>query len=224
MSVLSPHLLEICLLALCACAACWVRPWRLLAFDSPYSLLPALLLLGIALPVLWWWPGAQLGPLLCMVGANLALLALGWPLAVLLFALAAAAGVLTGQAEMGAAAALAFWQGVLPATLGLLGGHALRRVFGTHIASYLLGRAFLLPLLCTFGAAMAAQAVTGRFDALGAQAAPALFLVALIDAMLTATVVTLLVAEQPTWLATWSDRLYLRARRRSESWTRPLRG
>jgi uncharacterized membrane protein len=71
---------------------------------------------------------------------------------------------------------------------------------------------------------MAAQALTGRFDALGAEAAPALLLVALIDAMLTGTVVTLLVAGQPTWLATWSDRLYLRTRRRGESWTRPVRG
>lgn len=224
MSVLAPHLLETCLLVLSASAACWVRPWRLLAFDSPYSLFPALLLLAIALPVLWWWPGAQLAPLLCLLGANLALLALGWPLAVLLFAFAGVGGVLTGHAEPGAAAALAFWHGVLPATLGLLGGHALRKAFGTHIVSYLLGRAFLLPLLCTFGAAMAAQAMTGRFDALGADAAPALLLVALIDAMLTGTVVTLLVAEQPAWLATWSDRLYLRTRRRRESWTRPLRG
>lgn len=218
------HLLETCLLALAVGIACWVRPWRLLALGSPHSLIPPLLLLGIALPVLWWWPGAQMSPLLCLVGANLALLALGWPLAVLLFAFAGAAGVVVGPAELDAAAALAFWHGVLPATLGLLGGHALRKAFGTHPVVYLLGRAFLLPLACTFGAALAAQAWAGRFDALGAGAVPALLLVALIDAMLTALVVALLVAEQPTWLATWSDRLYLRGRRRGETWTRSVRG
>ena len=220
----APHLLEVCLLAVAVGAACWVRPWRLFAIDSPYSLLPALLLLGAALPALWWWPGAQLGSLLCLLGANLALLALGWPLAVLLFAFTGVAGVLAGQADAGTAGALAFWHGVLPATLGLLGGHALRTAFGAHIVSYLLGRAFLLPLACTFGAALAAQAMAGRFDALGADAAPALLLVALIDAMLTGVVVTLLVAEQPAWLATWSDRLYLRARPRGASWTRSARG
>ncbi|MBA2672184.1 hypothetical protein [Ramlibacter sp.] len=223
MSVLAPHLLEICLLALAVGAACWVRPWRLFALDSPYSLLPALLLLGTALPLLWWWQG-PIGTLLCLLGANLALLALGWPLAVLLFAFTGVAGVLTGHADAGAAAAAAFWHGVLPATLGLLGGHAVRTAFGTRVMSYLLGRAFLLPLACTFGAAMAAQAMTGRFDALGADAAPALLMVALIDAMLTGVVATLLVAAQPTWLATWSDRLYLGARRPGESWTRSVRG
>ncbi len=222
--MLVPHLLEVLLLALAVGAACWIRPWRLLAFGSPYSLLPALLLLGAALPMLWWWPGAQVSPLLCLVGANLALLALGWPLAVLLFAAAGLFGVITGFAGWGGAATVAFWHGVLPATLGLLAGHAVRTAFGAHVMVYLLGRAFLLPLAGTFGAALAAQAMTGRFDVLGADAVPALFLVALIDAMLTGMVVTLLVAEQPTWLATWSDRLYLGRRRRGESWTRSARG
>lgn len=40
-------------------------------------------------------------------------------------------------------------------------GHAVRRVFGTHPAAYLLGRAFAVPLLalfaCTLGAAVVEQ-------------------------------------------------------------------
>lgn len=211
----SPHVLEFVLLAAALGIALWVQPWRLLAADSPHALLAPLVVLGVALPMLWWWPGAGISPLLSLLGANLALLALGWPLAVLLFAIAGAFGVLTGDAGWGAAAAVVCWQGILPATLGLLAGHAVRSLFRAHVLSYLLGRAFLLPLLCTFGAALAARALTGRFDALGEDAVPALFLVALIDAMLTGIVAVLLVAEQPAWLATWSDRLYLRSRRRT---------
>jgi uncharacterized membrane protein len=223
MPLFAPHAIEIVLLAAALGIALWVQPWRLLAFDSPYSLLPPLILLGVALPMLWWWPGAGISPLLAMVGANLTLLTLGWPLAVLLFTIAGAFGVLTDYASWGGAAAAVCWQGILPATLGLLAGHAVRTLFRAHVLSYLLGRAFLLPLLCTFAAALAAQAATGRFDVLGADAVPALFLVALIDAMLTGIVAVLLVAEQPGWLATWSDRLYLRTARRA-SWTRPVRG
>jgi uncharacterized membrane protein len=199
------------LLVACVCA-CLVRPWRLLAFDARYDLLTPTLVLAVVLPLLWWWPGREISLLLGLVGANVALLTLGWPLAMLLVAYTAAWGVLEGAASWGPAAAAAFWQGVLPLTLAMLGGALLRRLGATNLFGYLLVRGFLIPLIATFAAAWAAHAFTGKFGELGAHANPALFLTALLDAMFTGMLITMLVMYRPRWLATWSERIYLKGR------------
>lgn len=209
MTLLSPNVFEaLCVGVALACA--WsTRPWRLLAFGSRYELLTPLILALVLLPALWWWPGAQWSRLAALLGANLVLLTLGWPLAILVFVFAAGWGVLIEQAGWLAAFGEAFWRGVAPATMGLFLGHAVRRVLGTHPFVYLLGRGFLLPLGTTFACALMAAAVRDDFVVLGNAATAALALAALGDAMLTGTAVALLVACRPQSLATWSDALYL---------------
>jgi uncharacterized membrane protein len=215
MPLASPHLLETVVLVLALACALSVRPWRLLAYGSPYQLLTPLLLLGVALPLLWWWPGVQLSPLLCLVGVSLALLTLGWPLAVLLLALTAGWGVLAGVASWGTAISTAVWHGILPLTLGLVAGFLLRSAGWTHFFVYLLGRGFLVPLAAGFLSSMAAHQAMDRFISLGSHPTPALFLTALLDAMLTGMAITLLVIHRPQWLATWSERIYLRGHPRA---------
>jgi uncharacterized membrane protein len=208
MGVLSPGLAELLLLGVASAAACMVRPWRLLGPGSRYALWHPLVLALLASSVLWWWRPSEFSSLQALVGAQLVLLVLGWPLAVLAFVACGAVGVALGADPL-AAATTAFWSGVLPATLGLALGHGLRRLIGTHVFGYLLGRAWLVPLACTWSCAMLSHAWLGRHGWLQAEAGPALLLVAVLDAMLTGTVATLLVATCPRCLATWSDALYL---------------
>jgi hypothetical protein len=187
-----------------------VRPWRLLAFDSRYELLPPLLILGIMLPMLWWSSQQEMAvPVMRIMGAQLALLTLGWPLAVLLFAYVALGGMVGAEASLGSALSAFVWAGVMPATLGLAAGHLLRLFGRSHPMSYLLGRSFVVALLATFGAALLAQGLFDRYQSIGEGVIPALFLASLLDAMLTGACMTLLVALYPRCAATWSDRLYL---------------
>lgn len=203
-----PGALELVLLAIAVAASAWVQPWRLLAHDSRYQLMAPLLASLLGLAALWWWPGALLSPLLGLFGAQLVLLSLGWPLAVLMYA---AAGVFAWLAGAGgpAAAQAAFWQGLLPATLALALGALLRRAWRPNLPSFLFGRAFLIPLACTWAAALAANGLLERHAGLGPHAGAALLLFALLDAMLTGFVATLLVMYHPRTLATWSEALYM---------------
>lgn len=209
MTLLSSNVLESLVVVLALACAWSTRPWRLLAFGSRYELLTPLILSLVLLPALWWWPGAHWSRLAALLGANLVLLALGWPLAIMVFVFAAAWGVLIDQASWLSAMGEAFWRGVLPATLALGLGHAARRLLGTNPFVYLLGRGYLLPLATTFACALASAAARDDFAALGDAAPAALALAALGDAMLTGTAVALLVACRPESLATWSDALYL---------------
>lgn len=137
----------------------------------------------------------------------MALLALGWPLAVLLYAGVAAAGLLLGSTADVVGAAV--WYGFVPVTLGLAAGRLVRAVTNGHPAGYLLGRG-LLPFLATVAAGCIARGMTGAFDRLADAAVPSLVLIAWIDALLIAQAALLLVLASPRSLATWSDRLYLR--------------
>jgi hypothetical protein len=191
-------------------AAVAVRPWRLLAFGSCYELLPPLLVLGVLLPVLWWWPQQEMAvPLMRIMGAQLALLTLGWPLAVLLFGYVALGGMVGAEASLGTALGAFVWAGVVPATFGLAAGYVMRLCGKAHPISYLLGRSFVIALLATFCAALLAQGLFDRYQSIGEGVIPALFLASLLDAMLTGGCMTLLVALYPRCAATWSDRLYL---------------
>jgi uncharacterized membrane protein len=208
--VLNPGVIETALVALALFAACLVRPWRLLALGAQHQLIAPLIGCTLALSALWWWPGMLLSPLLPLVGAQLTLLSLGWPLAILVFTSVGLFGLLAGAAPGSVVAAIA-WQGVLPATLALALGAGLRQLWRPNLPTYLLGRGFLIPMLCTWSIALLANAVADRHAWLGAHATAALTLVALLDAMLTGFVVTLLVMHRPAALATWSDALYLGA-------------
>lgn len=218
------------LLAGCALAAALtVRPWRLLAAGPDGSGLATPLLATLTvLPWLWSWPASGGLPLpLQWSAAPLAVLMLGWPLAVPLLVGAGLSTMVTANASLAAALSTTVWSGLLPATLVLALGAAARKALGTHPFAYLFARAFAVPLLALFASSLAAAAVgpalAGIDPALRAVAA---FLLALGEAGWTCGVATMLVACRPQWLATWSDALYLTAAPRpapAPAWEAALR-
>lgn len=206
--------LEAVLLALAWAASLAVRPWRLLArYDGqlPPLVTPFLACLTV-LPWLWSFPGLAALPLpLHWSGAPLVVLLLGWPLAVPVITLAGLSTMVTGGATLGHALAVTTWSGLVPATLVLLLGYAVRRGFGSQPGAYMLGRAFLVPMVtlagCGFTAAVFTHGLQGPTADLQRVA---VFLLAMGEASWTCAIVSLLVAYRPQWLATWSDTLYLR--------------
>lgn len=208
--------MELVLLAGALAAALVVRPWRLLAGPAAgRSLATPLLAALTVLPWLWAWPGGGAMPMpLQWSGAALAVLMLGWPLAVPVLTVAAISTMLTAGASWPGALSSAVWLGVLPATAVLLLGHAVRRAFGTHPAAYLLGRAFAVPLLALFACTLGAALANGHFAGSDQEVlVVTAFLMAMAETIWTCAIVSILVAWRPHWLATWSDALYLGPRR-----------
>src|SRR5512140_3937110 len=131
--------LESTLVALSLALAVALRPWRMLAGGR---LLTPLLATLALLPWLWALPMLHAMPLqLQWSGACLAVLMLGWPLAIPVLCLAAVLAALISPLAASEALSAAAWLGVVPATLALAVGAALRRLLGTHPFIYLLGRA-----------------------------------------------------------------------------------
>lgn len=201
--------LQAALLVLALAAALSVRPWRLLA--AGWQLGPALATL-VLLPWMWALPALTPMPLsLRWSAACLVLLMLGWPLAVpVLLAVALLAGLIgsLAPAEM---LSLAFWHGVLPATLALATGWAVRRWLPRNPFVYILVRAFMGTVLCAFAAAWLWQqtlsASPAMIDTMASNVA--LWLMAWSDGIVTGMLAAVFVAYRPEWLATWSDRHYL---------------
>jgi uncharacterized membrane protein len=200
--------LEIAVLAAAAAAAAWFRPWstlRQVSLRSPW--LAALALL----PWLWglqrWVPG---GLDLQLSGACLLVLAFGWPLAVLtLLPIAALGGWIAGASALHMLAAAA-WNGIVPATLALAIGIAMRRWLPRHLFVYILGRGFLATAIAV-AAAGALQAVWQPLPA-GVEIATLLtgrWLIAWGEAFMTGMLTAIFVAFRPEWLFTYSDRRYL---------------
>jgi uncharacterized membrane protein len=185
-----------------------LRPWQGWGGGPPW---PAGLLVAL-LPLLWSLDRVAGTPLLQpLAGTGLLVLMLGWPLAVL--AIGAVAALMLLLAPLPAAEVLhrAVWLGLVPATLLLGFGAALRRWLPLNPFIYTLGRAF-------FGTALA-LALAGAAAALIDDAAPGIALEDLLlarglaafgDAFITGMFAAIFVAYRPQWLATWADRLYLR--------------
>lgn len=203
-------LAELAFLAAAMAAALIVRPWRMLR-GSGLNLATPLLAALTLLPWLWAWPSGAAMPIpLQWSGAALAVLALGWPLAVPVLTVAGLSTIVTGDVGWADAVSRTVWAGVMPATAVLLLGHAVRRALGTHPAVYLLGRAFAVPLVAMFACTLAAAVADGRLaDADGEATAVAAFLMAISETSSTCAIASILVAFRPQWLATWSDALYL---------------
>lgn len=186
-----------------------LRPWRLLAGGR---LLTPLMATLVVLPWLWALPTLHANPLqLHWSGACLVLLMLGWPLAVPVLCAAAAIAALVAPLDWTQALALAAWLGVVPATIGLAAGAAIRRLLGTHPFVYLLGRAFLGSVIALFAASALRQFSGDSLQGV----APGLSLVAHWltawgDAFVTGMLASVFVAYRPQWLATWSDAVALR--------------
>jgi uncharacterized membrane protein len=207
--------LETVLLACALVASLIVQPWRMLRGNGgavPPLATPLLASL-ILLPWLWAWPMGATLPV-HWSGAPLLVLVLGWPLAVPVLAFAGVSTILTTGASIHDALSATVWCGMVPATTVLLLGHAVRRTFGMHPVAYIIGRAYAVPLAALFACALASAWAGGRLDgAEGPIAAVAAFLMAMGEAAWTGAVVSLLVAWQPGWLATWSDERYLTSRK-----------
>lgn len=196
-------------LALAALAvAAWLRPWRMLR--GPL-LTPALAGL-VLLPWLWLLPQKMPQGLQVQIsGACLLVLTLGWPLAVLVLAGVSLAVWLLGQAGAEQVLQQGVWMGVVPATLALGVGAALRRWLPAHIFVYTLGRAFMGTALSMFVSGLLLEGLSSLAgQPLREQAVVARWLMAWGDAFLTGMFAAIFVAFAPQWLATWSDRNYLK--------------
>lgn len=223
---------EAILLALAWMAALAVRPWRLLRpHEGQVPLATPFLACLTLLPWLWAWPGLAALPVpLHWSGAPLAVLLVGWPLAIPVLTVAGLSTMVSTGASFADAVSLTVWSGVLPATLVLVAGHGVRMALGANPVAYMLGRAFLVPMLA-LGACGLAESVLGH----GLLAAGtggelqriAIALLAMGEASWTCAIVSLLVAWRPQWLATWSEGKYLprpaRARARAPHPQRPHR-
>jgi uncharacterized membrane protein len=103
------------------------------------------------------------------------------------------------------------WVGLVPATLALLLGAALRRWLPPNPFVYVLGRGFLGTAACVFLAGAAQELLYRLVGQVGLeQALVAHWLMAWGDAFLTGMGAAVFVAFAPQWLATWSDARYLR--------------
>lgn len=183
-----------------------LRPWRLLARHALHTPLLAVLVIW---PWLWAMPRMPGMPLpLQWSGACLVQLCLGWPLAVPVLCMVALLSCLWVPAPIDTLLAQAWWQGVLPATLAMAWGAALRRWVRAQIFVYTLGRCFFGTVLSLFVARLLAQ-WTGQGLPESSDAAIAHWLVAWGEGVLTGLICAVAVAYAPERLLTWSDRRYL---------------
>ena len=185
-----------------------LRPWRALAATTPPW--PALAWWAL-LPPMWSLDALTRQPLLQpLSGACLLLLMLGWPLTVLLFVPVTALMVLMTDLGWQDALHRSVWLGLVPATLAVGLGAALRRWLPNHLFIYILGRGFF----ATAGAVTAAGALSAWLFGVPASLSLedvllARGLAASGEAFLTGALVAIFVAFRPQWLATYTDRLYL---------------
>ena len=213
--------LEACLIAVALAMSLWLRPWRMLSRQAlekdgpsePSPLVTPLLATLVVLPWLWALPTLHRMPLqLQWSGAWLVVLMLGWPLAIpALVAVGGIAAVLSPSLDWADAVGTIAWQGVVPATLALALSAVIRRLIGTQPFVYVLGRAFLGTAVCLFLANVLGQWSGHSLPGVeGDLSLVARWLMAWGDAFVTGMLTAIFVAFKPEWLATWSDRLYLR--------------
>ena len=205
-------MLEAALVAAALATAAAFQPWAVLRaapLRAPWTAA------AVLLPLLWFaqatLPTAMPAQL---TGACLLVLMFGWPLAVVTLALVAAATALMDGRGWEHAAALAAWNGVVPASLALGIGMAIRRWLPRHVFVYILGRAFLGTAVAAgvAGALHVLRAPSPGPGAAGVQLT-AEWLVSWGEAFMTGALAAIFVAFRPEWLLTWSDARYLPPRK-----------
>lgn len=185
-----------------------LRPWRAVAPGGPPW--PWLAWCAV-LPVLWGADRLAHSTLLQpLSGACLLVLMAGWPLAVIgLVPVALLTGWLGGL-PWAEALHRGVWLGLLPATLAMVLGAAVRRWLPHHLMVYILGRGFFATLLAGSLTGAAALALFGAPASLSTtELMLARWLSAWGEAIITGMLTAIFVAFRPHWLATYTDRLYL---------------
>lgn len=188
--------------------AAFFKPWTMLR-NQPlqHPWLAAL----VVLP--WGWGAAAAtssGAVLQISGACLLVLMVGWPLACWSLVPVALAGAWIGGQQPAGVVSSLWWFGLVPASLALLVGVAIRRWLPNHLFVYILGRGFFGTALAVCGA--------GSLHALLHEAPQGLavadmlvghWLIGWGEAFTTGMLVATMVAFRPQWLATYSDQRYL---------------
>ena len=200
--------LDVVLLLLAVALALALRPWRGVAVSGP----PWPWLARCAVRPLFWGADKIAGMAIVqpLSGAPLLVLLAGWPLAVLALLPVAGVTLLVGGLDTAEALHRLVWLGLVPATLAMGLGAAVRRWLPNHLFVYIMARGFF----ATWIAAASAGALSlALVDApLGTDTGDLLlarFLTASGEAFLTGMFSAIFVAFRPEWLATYSDRLYL---------------
>lgn len=185
-----------------------LRPWRGLGRDGPpwpwlawWALLPAFWAADrfVAMPVA-----------MPLSGACLLMLMAGWPLAVLALLPTALLTLLIGDLSAAEALHRFVWLGLVPATLALALGAALRRWLPHHLFVYILGRGFFATAVAGAAAGALAALLFPLPDGLSADDVMlGRWLAAWGDAWISGMLVAIFVAFRPQWLATYTDSLYL---------------
>jgi len=203
------------------------QPWQVLRhkpLQNPW--LAAMVILPWA-----WWSKAWLpaGLALHLSGACLLVLMFGWPLAIVsLMAIGLGAAVIdlasvaqdhaldlqqagsAMSAQLSEIVSQIVWTGVLPATLALAWGLAMRRFLPHHLFVYILGRGFI-------GTALAVS-LSGGLARLAGRLPPGQdpqdwllgqWLLGWGEAISTGMLTAIFVAFKPEWLLTYSHERYL---------------
>jgi hypothetical protein len=144
-----------------------------------------------------------------LVGAPLVLLLLGWPLAVPVITVAGLATLLTGDGSLAHALSLTVWAGLAPATAVLLLGHLRAQGVRPEPVAFLLGRAFLVPMLTLAPAASARRLQPWPARADGRTAARRRVLLAMGEARGPAPWSACWWPAGRSGWPPWSDRMYL---------------
>jgi uncharacterized membrane protein len=185
-----------------------LRPWRGAQAEGPPW---AWLAWWSVMPLFWgtdrYVAMAVVQPL---SGAVLLMLLAGWPMAVLAMVPVALVTALLADLDTAEALHRLVWLGLVPATLALGMGAAVRRWLPHHLFVYILGRGFIVTALSTVLAGALSLWLHGAGPGLDPEEQMiGRWLSAWGDAFLTGMVVAIFVAFRPEWLATYSDRLYL---------------
>jgi uncharacterized membrane protein len=102
------------------------------------------------------------------------------------------------------------WLGLVPATLTVALGAAVRRWLPHHLMVYILGRGFFATVIALSITSALGLALHGGVAQLSdGDLMIGRWLAAWGDAFITGMMVSIFVAFRPQWLATYTDRLYL---------------
>jgi uncharacterized membrane protein len=186
-----------------------LQPWRAVGRAGPPW---PWLAWWAAMPLLWGADRyAQMPIVQPLSGACLLMLMVGWPLTMLALVPVATVTAFMGGLDAALALQRLIWLGMVPATLAMLLGAALRRWLPNHVFVYILGRGFFATLLATMVGGGLAWLRDG--SPVGTTADDLLvgrWLAAWSDAFLSGMLVAIMVAFRPEWLATYSDGIYLK--------------